>query len=125
MRGKYANDETFDALVRKPGMVLMAFFARWDRVSRRSRPALNAALAAFNGNVRLVLVNIARCPGVCKRLKVMGAPEYWLYRDGECVARQLGSFPLMPRGSDTTAFTADAMIRWIGRWIPGGGQTHP
>jgi putative thioredoxin len=90
------TEETFDRDVvelSRTTPVVVDFWAEWCGPCRTLTPALEAAEASRDGNVRLAKVDVDANPGLAGRYDVQGIPAVKAFRDGEVVDEFVGAVP--------------------------------
>ncbi len=115
---EHATDATFDRLTGRLGLTVVAFHSGFRGAFARNRPALERVLAARG--IRLVAVNLDRCPEIRDRLGLVAYPEYRLHRDGVPVATRAGSFSFSgERGEEGRKWDLAFGRADIARWLDG------
>ena len=87
------TDATFDAEVRRPGMIIMDFWAQWCGPCHRVAPILEQVAKAHAGVLRLGKLNIDENPRTTSRFRVMSIPTMLLFKDGKLVDGIVGAVP--------------------------------
>jgi thiol-disulfide isomerase/thioredoxin len=81
---EHATPETFDALMKAPGPLVVAYFWGPDcpncEIFARDLPELVPALPA---GVRVVKVNAYEYPELARRFGIAGIPAFVLFKDGK------------------------------------------
>jgi thioredoxin 1 len=87
------TDATFDAEIRKPGPILVDFWAEWCGPCHRVAPVLEAVAKARGGDLRLGKLNIDENPRTPTRFGIMSIPTMLLFKDGKLVDGIVGAVP--------------------------------
>jgi putative thioredoxin len=82
--------------------VIVDFWAPWCGPCKQLGPALEKAVAAANGAVRLVKVNIDENPEIAQQLRIQSIPTVYAFRNGQPVDGFTGALP----DSQVQAFVA-------------------
>jgi putative thioredoxin len=91
--------------------VIVDFWAPWCGPCKTLGPALEAAVEAAGGAVKLVKVNIDENPEIAQQLRIQSIPTVYAFRDGQPVDGFMGAIP----ESQIKAFVAT---------LAGGGGGH-
>ena len=87
------TDATFESEVRKPGVILVDFWAAWCGPCLRVAPTLEA-IARDNASVmRLGKLNVDENPRTAQRFQVMSIPTMLVFKDGKLVDGIVGAVP--------------------------------
>ena len=87
------TDATFDGEVRKPGLILVDFWAEWCGPCHRVAPVLEQIRMDRAGSMRLGKLNIDQNPRTPNRFRVMSIPTMLLFKDGKLVDGIIGAVP--------------------------------
>lgn len=87
------TDATFDAEIRKPGVILVDFWASWCGPCLRVAPTLEAIAKEQAGKMRLGKLNVDENPRTSQRYGVMSIPTMLLFKDGKLVDGIVGALP--------------------------------
>jgi thioredoxin 1 len=87
------TDGTFDAEIRKPGSILVDFWAEWCGPCHRVAPILEEVARARTGRLRLGKLNIDENPRTPTRFQITSIPTMLLFKDGRLVDGIVGAVP--------------------------------
>ncbi len=87
------TDANFDAEARKPGVLLVDFWASWCGPCLRVAPTLEAIAKDQAGKMRLGKLNVDENPVTAGRFQVMSIPTMLLFKDGKLVDGMVGAMP--------------------------------
>jgi thioredoxin 1 len=87
------TDATFDAEIRKPGPILVDFWAEWCGPCHRVAPVLEAVAKARGGHLRLGKLNVDENPRTPTRFGITSIPTMLLFKDSKLVDRIVGAVP--------------------------------
>jgi putative thioredoxin len=97
--------------------VLVDFWAEWCGPCHKLAPVIESAVAATDGAVELVKIDIEANPNIARRFGIQGIPNVKAFRDGELVDEFTGAQPpaivqrfvegLLPRPSDALLAAGD------------------
>ena len=73
--------------------VIVDFWAPWCGPCKTLGPALEAAVEAAGGAVKLVKVNIDENPEIAQQLRIQSIPTVYAFRDGQPVDGFMGAIP--------------------------------
>ncbi len=87
------TDANFDSETRKPGVILVDFWASWCGPCLRVAPTLEAIARDQAGKMRLGKLNVDENPKTSMRFQVMSIPTMLLFKDGKLVDGMVGAMP--------------------------------
>lgn len=87
------TDATFDSEVKKPGVILVDFWAAWCGPCLRVAPTLEAIAKEMAGQMRLGKLNVDENPRMAERFQVMSIPTMLVFKDGKLVDGIVGALP--------------------------------
>ena len=73
--------------------VIVDFWAPWCGPCKTLGPALEAAVTAADGAVKLVKVNIDENPEIAQQLRIQSIPTVYAFKDGQPVDGFMGAIP--------------------------------
>ncbi len=92
--------------------VIVDFWAPWCGPCKQLGPALEAAVEAANGAVKLVKVNIDENPEIAQQLRIQSIPTVYAFRNGQPVDGFMGALP-------------DSQVKsFVATLAGGGGPDH-
>jgi len=87
------TDATFDEEVRRPGLILVDFWADWCGPCHRVAPVLEEVAKARAGSMRLGKLNVDENARMPSRFQVTSIPTMLLFKDGRLVDGIVGAVP--------------------------------
>jgi len=87
------TDLTFDVEVRRPGTILVDFWAEWCGPCHRVAPVLEAIGKARVGRMRLGKLNVDDNPRTPSRFQITSIPTMLLFINGSLVDGIVGAVP--------------------------------
>lgn len=89
-----ATDATFEAEVLKSDVpVIVDFWAEWCAPCKQIGPALEELSEEFNGQVKIVKVNIDENPNMAGQIGVRAIPSLFMFKGGEVHSNRTGAAP--------------------------------
>jgi putative thioredoxin len=73
--------------------VIVDFWAPWCGPCKQLTPALEKAVTAANGAVRLVKINVDENQEIARQLRIQSIPTVYAFRDGQPVDGFMGAIP--------------------------------
>ena len=87
------TDANFESEIRKPGVILVDFWAAWCGPCLRVSPTLEAIARDRAGRMRLGKLNVDENPRTAQRFQVMSIPTMLVFKDGKLVDGIVGALP--------------------------------
>ncbi len=87
------DDDSFDAEVGKPGVLLVDLWAAWCGPCIRMGPVVEAIARDYLGRIRVAKLNVDESPYIAARFGVTSIPTFLVFRDGELVEGIIGAMP--------------------------------
>ncbi len=87
------TDANFDSEIRKPGVILVDFWASWCGPCLRVAPTLEAIARDHAAKMRLGKLNVDENPTTAQRFQVMSIPTMLVFKDGKLVDGIVGALP--------------------------------
>ena len=83
---------TFDEIIQSETPVLIDFWATWCGPCRAMAPVLEALKADLGDRVRILKIDVDKNTDLAVEMKVMGVPTFMLYKNGERLWHEAGTF---------------------------------
>ena len=87
------TDANFETEIRKPGVILVDFWAAWCGPCLRVSPTLEAIAKENARTMRLGKLNVDENPRTAQRFQVMSIPTMLVFKDGKLVDGIVGALP--------------------------------
>lgn len=83
---------SFEQLIQSDTPILIDFWATWCGPCRAMAPVLDELKAELGERVRIIKIDVDQNIDLSVQMKVMGVPTFMLYKNGECLWHDAGSF---------------------------------
>ncbi len=88
----HASDENFDDEVLKSGQpVLVDYWAEWCGPCKMIAPILDEVAVSYNGQLKVVKLNIDENPETPPKFGIRGIPTLMLFKNGSVEATKVGA----------------------------------
>jgi len=88
------SDATFHDDVKKSELpVLVDFWAEWCGPCRMVAPILEELSKEFEGQLKVVKLDVESNPGVAQAYNIRGIPALLLFKNGEVADQRIGALP--------------------------------
>ena len=87
------DDDSFDAELRKPGLLLVDLWAAWCGPCIRMGPIIEGLARDYQGKARVAKLNVDESPYTAAKYGVTSIPTFLIFRDGKLVDELVGSMP--------------------------------
>jgi thioredoxin 1 len=88
------SDASFhDDVKKSPLPVLVDFWAEWCGPCRMVAPILEELSKEFEGQIKVVKLDVENNPGVAQTYNIRGIPALLLFKDGEVADQRIGALP--------------------------------
>jgi thioredoxin 1 len=88
------SEKTFGDEVKKADTpVLVDFWAEWCEPCRRVAPILEELSKEFDGQVKIVKLNVESDPDIAQAYNVRSIPALLLFKNGHVADQRTGAFP--------------------------------
>lgn len=87
------DDDSFEAEIGKPGVLLVDLWAAWCGPCIRMGPVIEALARDYRGRVRVAKLNVDESPYTSARFGVTSIPTFLIFRDGKLVEELVGAMP--------------------------------
>jgi putative thioredoxin len=91
--------------------VIVDFWAPWCGPCKQLGPALEKAVTAANGAVRLVKVNVDENQEIARQLRIQSIPTVYAFKNGQPVDGFMGAIP-------------ESQVKQFVQTLAGGGEVH-
>ncbi len=87
------TDQDFDRQVRRPGPVLVDFWAPWCGPCKVVAPVLEELANEYLGRVTFAKVNVDEHGDLASRFEIRSIPTLVIFKDGKVVDQIIGAVP--------------------------------
>ncbi len=88
------TDATFESEVKQADKpVLVDFWAEWCGPCRQVAPILEELSKEFEGQLKVVKLDVDSNPGVAQAYNIRGIPSLLLFKNGQVAGQKVGALP--------------------------------
>ena len=84
------NNEEFNVLTKKEGIVLIDFYANWCGPCKMLTPVLEQFAEKTAGEVEIYKVDVDENPELCGQFNISSIPTLLFFKNGNLIFRELG-----------------------------------
>lgn len=84
------NQGQFDNAI-SDGITAVKMFAEWCGPCRLLDRELLPVIESYNGQVKLLAIDVEQCPGIATKYNIAALPTVILFKDGQETSRLIGS----------------------------------
>ncbi|MFC5702821.1 thioredoxin family protein [Cohnella faecalis] len=88
-----ATDADFDSKVKREGITLVDFGAKWCPPCKALEPIMDELDALFGGDIDILKVDVEQSPHTASTYGVFSMPTVILFKDGEPMEKKVGLKP--------------------------------
>ena len=90
----HVTDASFEAdVLQSDTPALVDFWAEWCGPCKQIGPALEELSDEYEGQVKIVKINVDENPNSPAQMGVRGIPALFLFKDGQAIANKTGAAP--------------------------------
>jgi thioredoxin len=87
------TEQNFEAETKKPGVIMVDFWAEWCAPCRAIAPTLDELVRESGGAIGLAKVNVDEQPGLAARYGIRSIPTILFMKGGEVKETVIGAVP--------------------------------
>lgn len=87
------TDETFDAAVAGPGVVVVDCWAAWCGPCRMVAPVIEELAQDYAGKVTFAKLDVDKNPATARKFGIQSIPTILFFKDGKMVEQKIGAMP--------------------------------
>lgn len=87
------NDDTIEAKLSEPGVVLVKFGAEWCGPCKALSATLADLESDYTDQIQFADVNVDHCPQATEKFGIVGVPATFIFKDGVRVDKFTGALP--------------------------------
>jgi thioredoxin 1 len=84
------NNEEFNVLTKKEGIILIDFYANWCGPCKMLTPILEQFIEKTEGEVEVYKVDVDDNPELCTEFNISSIPSLLFFKNGKLVFKEVG-----------------------------------